>query len=56
MTSYNIVHFIYRCMYRILIRHDLNSSDEFNANKSVKTNKNLDLYDYNDEKVLASCI
>ena len=49
MTTYNIVHFIYRCMYRILIRNDLNSADEFNANNSVKTNKNSDLYDYNDE-------
>ena len=36
-------------MYRILIRNDLNSADEFNANNSVKTNKNSDLYDYNDE-------
>ena len=38
-----------KILYKILIRNDLNSSDEFNANNSVKTNKNSDLYDYNDE-------
>ena len=40
-TNSKIRSFTYRYMYRISIRDDLKSSNEFNANNSLETNKKI---------------